>query len=283
MSKPLFKWAGGKTRLLPHLLAILPERVHAYYEPFLGGAAVFFALQREGRFERAHLSDKNPVLTSFYSVIRGAPAMFSSRLAALLPAYQENPEATFLAWRERFNRRDTDAITQAALFLALNKSCFNGLYRVNRYGRFNVPWGKEPVLSLPTAEEVEAAGRALLDVGIGNLDFEAATKDAAPGSLVYLDPPYVPASDTADFVGYAAGGFGLDEHKRVARVARELAHRGVQVVASNADVPLVRELYEGFTFTPLSVQRSISARAGSRVTVGEVILTSYPTKCARAV
>lgn len=278
MSRPLIKWVGGKTQLLPQLLDLFPKKIRTYHEPFLGGGAVFFALAREGRFERAVLSDHNPRLINLYRATRDYPERVTRKLDLLAQGYPTDPETTFKLWRAWLDREEEgrgDPTYQAALFIALNKTCFNGVYRENQQGGFNVPWNKRKAVTFPSAEDIRAASAALngfvrLLVG----DFEAAVVDAREGDLVYFDPPYLPASPTASFTSYTAAGFELEDHRRLARVFGELAERGVSVVASNADVPLVHQLYADFEIQSVPARRSVAARGTSRVPVGEVLVAS---------
>jgi len=258
------KWAGGKAAILDDLEAHVPGTFGRYYEPMVGSGTLFLRLAPES----AVLCDANDELMNCYRVIR-------DDLPRLLTALRrhENSYDHFI----RVRAQDPAAlppIERTARMIFLNKTCFNGLYRVNRQGRFNVPYGRIPSATWvdeEILEEVRAKlGRAVV---LRSGDVEEAVADAKAGDFVYLDPPYVPAGQARAFTHYGAASFGLEEHRRIARLFRALNDRGVHVLLSNSDTPLVRELYSGFRFTSVSVQRRIDARAGRR-TWAEVLVST---------
>lgn len=277
-TKPLLKWVGGKTQILPFLLDVFPMKIRTYYEPFMGGGSVFFRLAQEGRFERATISDANPHLMNVYRAARDFPAAVAKELASMADRYEDAPASCFESWRSMYGSPSelfASPVIQAALFIGLNKTCFNGVFRVNKQGRFNVPWGKKLTANLPSQRTLTEAGDALnRHVRILTGDYMKATVDAGPGDLVYLDPPYVPISATSSFTSYTVDGFGLEEHRRVAEHFTRLADQGATVVLSNNDTPLVRELYGDFEILPLPVKRTMGASAASRGSVQEVVITS---------
>lgn len=282
MARPILKWAGGKTQLLPEILKRLPARIGTYHEPFVGGGAVFFALAEEGRFERAILSDVNGQLVNVYAQLRDSPELLIGHLEALAKAHSRTQYYTV---RDEFNhgRRDPAsppvlASLQAAYFIYLNKTCFNGLYRVNRRGDFNVPVGDYKNPTICDADNLRAASRALQGVELRRRDFgracDAVNLTGCPVDCVYFDPPYVPLTKTARFTAYA-GAFGEAEHGRLATRFTELVRAGVAVLLSNSDTPLVRKLYDGWQIDPIDARRSINSKGGSRGAVGEVLVRSW--------
>ena len=270
--RPFVKWAGGKSRLVSQLTPLLPPDIHErrLVEPFVGGGAMFFAR----RPARAILSDINPDLIHTYRSIRDDVAGVIAALAPLAAAGHD--PATYYAVRARYNAGDGHgAPLRAALFIYLNKTCFNGLHRVNRRGEFNVPVGRyrnPAILDLPT---LTAASLALARVDIACAPFEAALGGVGPRDFVYLDPPYAPVSATSSFTAYASGGFSEADQHRLRDVVVELRQRGAKVMLTNSDVPLVRELYRGFHITPIHAPRAVNARASGRGLVRELAIRDY--------
>ncbi len=265
---PFLKWAGGKTKLLDPLTKVLPEKIGRYYEPFLGGGALFFHLASLRRFETAVLGDFNPELINCYEVVRGETEALIEQLGTL-----PIDEAFFYDLRA-MSVADLSPISRAARTIYLNRTCFNGLYRLNKRGLFNTPWGKYANPRIVDPENLRACSAALnpgttrLEAG----DFIRLVETAQAGDAVYFDPPYVPLTSTANFKSYTQEGFTLEDQRRLATCFRELVNRGVHVVASNADVPVVRELYEGFPIHSLPVPRRINSKGDSRGPVDEVIV-----------
>lgn len=274
--KPWLKWAGGKRQLLPELLKSLPEdffenRANShYYEPFVGGGALFFELRSRGWSGPATLGDMNSLLVRSYMGIKHDVEMVIESLKAWGPADKEE----FLAARSKLpdDRWLDEGV--ASWMIYLNKCCFNGLWRVNGAGYFNVPfgkWNKPPTIC--DEETLRSASKALECTKLLAADFERVVKSAESGDLVYMDPPYVPVSKTSDFTSYTRDGFTIDDQKRLRDCALKLKERGVYVVLSNADVPVVREMYEGFNIRRVEARRSINSKGGKRGAVGEVIIT----------
>ncbi len=265
---PVLKWAGGKTQLLERILARLPERIETYYEPFVGGAAVFFALARERRFRRAVLSDRNPDLVGVYRALQEDV----ESVIEVLRGYHYSKEDYY---RIRAELPDS-AAERAARTIYLNKTGYNGLYRVNSKGQFNVPFGRYVNPKFCDETRLRAAAEALRGVRIAERDFEQTVQRAKPGDAVYFDPPYVPVSRTANFTAYARDGFGMDEHERLARVFAAVAERGARVVLSNSDTPETRRLFRAFSPEKVLVGRSINSRTTGRGPIGEILVSAGP-------
>lgn len=262
--QPVLKWAGGKRRLVPDILAALPQRIDTYYEPFLGGGAVFFALAVEGRFRRAVLSDQNPDLVSVYEAIRDDVEGVIDVLSVM-----RHSEAEY--YRVRSSRPRTRT-RRAARIIYLNKTGYNGLYRVNRSGTFNVPFGRYARPKICDPDNLRAVSRALEGVDVRVVDFEGAVAGARAGDAVYFDPPYVPVSLTSNFTSYHNEPFGSEEHRRLARLFADLAERRIAVVLSNSDTPETRELYRPFECQLVRVRRSINSNARARGPVSELLV-----------
>lgn len=275
---PILKWAGGKRQLLPRLLASQPLSWNRYLEPFAGGAALFFALGRSG----SYLSDTNGDLIRLYQVVRDRVEDLIDRLTAIQTAYRallpEDQAAFFYTLRDRYNARQSDDLEQSALFFALGRLAFNGLYRVSATGRYNTPFGRYKNPDIVRAETLRAAHQVLQDAAIVEADYRAAGTTAQRSDLIYVDPPYTPASKTANFTSYTADGFGWKDQVALAEWVREMAGRGVYVMASNADVPEIHDLYRGLWIQVVPVRRAINSDATKRTGASEVIITTYPVE-----
>ena len=273
-ARPVLKWAGGKTQLLPQILERLPARIETFFEPFVGGAAVFFALAAEGRFQRAVLADRNPDLVAVYRALQADAEAVIDELSQM-----RHSEAEYYRIRGLSPRR---LAQRAARVIYLNKTGYNGLYRVNRSGQFNVPFGRYKKPNICDAENLRAAARVLEGVEIVEADFEEVCVRARPGDAVYLDPPYVPLSKTANFTAYARHPFGPSEHQRLARAFTELERRRVAAVLSNSDTPETRALYRGFRAKKVQVSRAINSRPTARGPIDELLVVAERLKRPRS-
>jgi DNA adenine methylase len=273
-AKPIVKWAGGKSRLLRELVARVPTRIRTYAEPFAGGAALFFALASERSrgarsFERAVLADRNEELVACYRAVRDDVGAVIDALAGM--SYDRD---LFYEVRAQSTAKMPDA-ARAARFIFLNRTCFNGLWRVNSGGHFNVPFGKYKNPRILDEEGLKSASRALAGVEIGSSDFAEVTRELGRGDFVYLDPPYVPLSKTASFTAYAKDGFSPADQERLAEELRRMKARGVKAMLSNADTPVTRALYRGLACHAVRAPRSISCNAATRVDTGELVVTTW--------
>lgn len=269
-ARPFLKWAGGKTKLLPEIMKRLPEKIGAYYEPFLGGGAVFFELVAAGRIGKAFLSESNAELIRTYS---GVSASTEAVVRRLWEHARNHNEKHFYEIRSLPPEDMNDSVV-AARMIYLNRTCFNGLYRVNRAGKFNVPFGayKNPMIC--DADNLRAVSRALRDhADLICCDFEAAISSAKRGEVAYFDPPYMPISKTSNFTAYGKMGFGPEEHERLRNVAEKLSARGVHVLISNSDCEFIRELYDGFLIEKVSAPRRINCKGGKRGDVRELLIS----------
>ncbi len=270
--RPVVKWAGGKTQLLEPILEALPRRIGTYFEPFAGGAAVFFALAAERRFERAVISDMNAELCATYSALQADV----ERVIAILADYQESHDSKFYY---DVRKRRPEALSdseRAARFIYLNKTGFNGLYRVNRSGQFNVPLGRYAKPHICDVERLRAAAGVLRGVEIGRADFAEMAQRARRGDAVYFDPPYLPVSRTANFSAYDPHPFGMEEHRRLATVFAGLAAKKVRVVLSNSSTPDAKQLYASFDVRELQAKRNINSKVTGRGPVSELLVVAGP-------
>lgn len=265
------KWVGGKTQLLKEILPRLPKQIETYIEPFIGGGSVFFALAKENRFKHAVINDFNPELSNLYSVVRDYPKDLMESIDDITSKPDWNTREFFNEMRNTGYYRSE--IGRAARFMYLNRTAFNGMYRVNKRGEFNVPFGKYKNPALYDRETLLSCSAALQGATILQGDFEPVVANAQPGDCCYFDPPYVPVSKTASFTAYS-GEFGEKEQRRLAKLYEKLATRGVHCVLSNSDTPLVRELYSQFSVLTVQARRAVNSDATKRGPVNEVLVVS---------
>ena len=274
--RPFVKWVGGKTQLLYKLTDIIPDDYKRYYEPFIGGGALFF----DHMPTNAVIGDKNYQLINAYRCVKDKLDDLLNRLNKLnISVPNRDACATYYQRRERFNKREELNLSDvecAALFIWLNKHCFNGIYRVNANGMFNVPWNRKSKKQVVDVKNLRGISEYLntSNIQIINGDFEETCATVSEKDFVYIDSPYVPVSMTANFTTYCAKGFSMDDHKRLAEFVKVLDRRGAYVLISNNDVPLVREMYKDFHILPINVLRSIN-RDGDNRHGNEVIITNY--------
>lgn len=273
--KPFVKWAGGKGQLLDRLKNRFPDRFNTYYEPFVGGGALLLDVKPS----RAVINDINEQLINVYRCLKVEPRDVIKAIKHIEATPCNNEY--YLAMRERYNYKiannELDAEC-AGLLIWINKHCFNGLYRVNMKGLFNVPYNQNDMANAMDEVNLVNIGFYLseADVDIRCEDFESVVSEAKEGDFVYFDSPYVPVSTTASFTDYTKDGFTLDDHKRLADLFRRLDKRGVKVMLSNHNVPLVHELYDGYYIECVDVRRNINSDSKKR-TGKEVIVTNYDT------
>jgi len=283
--KPVLKWAGGKRQLLDPILSFVessfPGRIEKYYEPFAGGAAVFFALFARNKFEHARLSDMNADLIRVYSALRDDAASVIAELEKL-EALELSKETYYLVREKVRAKRPGKDSARAARLIYLNRTGYNGLYRVNSSGEFNVPYGSYKNPRILDRPRLLAAAEALQGVELAVEDFESSCKKAKRGDFVYFDPPYVPVSKTASFAAYHSVAFTSAEHARLAATFARLTKRGVKTLLSNSDTPETRELYRAFDTHTVHATRAINSNATRRGTVQELLVHSEPHKKAKA-
>jgi DNA adenine methylase len=267
-TKPFLRWAGGKTKFVQEILSRLPVLPPGatYYEPFLGAGAVFLAYAPQ----RAVLSDLNPDLVHTFTAVRNHPAEVVRRLYAL---HYRDTEDSYYRIREQFNRGGS-ACMQAARFIFLNQTSFNGIYRVNRQGQYNVPYGFKTDPNIPGKRDLESASVILKNAVIKLADYKQAVTNAAAGDVVYLDPPYPPLNGTSYFTHYTKERFASEDQIEVANTARKLCDRGCTVIVTNADTPLIRRLYAEWSVSEITRPRWVTTSRHKHRVV-ELIFTSY--------
>ena len=292
-AKPFLKWAGGKRQLIPTIQAVLPtslrqEQDLIYVEPFIGGGAVlFWLLQTYPTIRRAIINDINPDLVTAYRVVQQRPQELIQSLAAIQEYYcglpsEEVRRTYFEAARAEFNTRPLEELRNTALLIFLNRTCFNGLYRVNSKGHFNVPFGRYDRPTICQPHTIMAASQLLARVTILEGDFAAVLAHAPANSFFYFDPPYKPLSKTAAFNAYATETFDAMSQQRLADVCRALDDQGQRWLLSNSDPQntdasdsYFDDLYAGFTIRRIQAKRNINSKGNGRGKISELLISNY--------
>ena len=272
--KPFVKWVGGKRQLIPHIEKRLPKKFNNYFEPFVGGGALFMHLKRENTV----INDFSEELTNVYKQVKTNSRKLMKKLDELEENHKLNPEEYYYKVREMDRHEEWSEVNKlfkAARFIYLNKTCFNGLYRVNKSGYFNVPFNKKETVNTYEKENIVNLSRFLRNgkVKIMTGDFEKSVKNAKKGDFIFFDPPYdVLKKDT--FESYTKEGFGVEGQKRLANLFKELDKKGCYVMLTNHNTELINELYKGYNIDVISVKRMVNADAKNRVGV-ETIIYNY--------
>ena len=264
-ARPVVKWAGGKSRLLSQLAPLLPTRMGRYHEPFLGGGALFFHLQPLG----AVVSDLNEDLVNLYHCIR-------DDVESLIADLERHPyEKDYYYAMRALDPSSLSSVARASRMLYLNRTCFNGLYRVNRRGGFNVPFGRYSNPRICNEDRLKAVSLVLADADIRHGSYAQAVEEARAGDFVYFDPPYQPLTSTANFTSYTASDFGEQDQAELAETFARLDRRGVRCMLSNSYTPLICELYADFRIDTVLAPRAISRTVEGRAPVLEVVVRNY--------
>lgn len=265
-TKPFIKWAGGKSRLLPILRKMIPNSFERYFEPFLGGGALFFDLGSSP----AVLSDTNEELINCYQIVKTSP----QKLLSMLSEYKVNE-------KEYYRIRSLEPgkfskVERAARFLYLNKTCYNGLYRVNKRGEFNTPFGHNMSVTLADQEDLLKASDLLQSAEIHFANYEELLMTKANfGDFIYLDPPYLPIGKYSDFKRYTKNFFYEEDHEKLASLFKVLDERGCKVLLSNSYHPTVVDLYKGYTMQIVQAPRFINCKGDKRGSVNELIISNF--------
>ncbi|HSW75016.1 MAG TPA: DNA adenine methylase [Candidatus Saccharimonadales bacterium] len=263
--QPFLKWAGGKTQLLHELLPRIPKHYNTYYEPFIGGGALFFAVSPQ----KAVIADINDDLVNAYEVVRDYPEQLIEQLTKYI-----NDKDFYYEIRSQ-DSASLSPIERAARLIYLNRTCFNGLYRVNKSGQFNVPFAGYKNPNIVQTERIITDSKVLQDTKVFNASFEKVLIGAKEGDFIYLDPPYYPKSVYSDFKRYNKEQFYKEDHIRLAELYNELSERGCFVMLSNSDTPFTREIYKKWRVDTVNAKRLINRDATKRGEVTEIIVTNY--------
>lgn len=273
-AKPFLKWVGGKQQLLTQFEEYFPRKFNRYIEAFVGGGAVFFHLWNSRRLpNQAFLFDNNEELVNTYLVVKNKV----EELIESLACHQEKHNKKHYYKIRSLDRRDVKLsdVERAARTIYLNRTCYNGLYRVNSKGQFNVPMGSYKNPQILYIDVLMAANEALQETQIEVRDFRAIVELAEPGDFFYFDPPYDPVSKTASFTSYTAGDFGGDDQRDLAEVFTQLSEKGCLCMLSNSYTPFVLELYKNFEIKTVQAKRAVNSDANGRGAVAEVVVTNY--------
>lgn len=273
--KPFLKWVGGKGRLLDQLLPLFPDTFEAYYEPFFGGGAAFFALAPV----TGQINDVNKALMGSYVNVRDNTEKVIKSLKILEEEYRalsdDDRQTYYYERRTEYNSINPSSIRKTVLLIFLNKTCFNGLYRENRKGDFNVPCGKYANPTICDEDTLRAVSKMLQYVTITSMTYAEAVKNAKSGDFVYLDPPYYPLNPTSSFTSYSVDGFTEQNQRQLKELFDDLTKRGVKAVLSNSDTPFIRELYKGYRQEFILAGRAINAVGAKRGKISEIVVLNY--------
>lgn len=273
---PILKWVGGKRQLLADIMPLINKNCSTYVEPFVGGGAVFFELQPK----KAIINDYNTELINVYQVIREFP----EELIAILEEHnRENTEEYFYSLRALDRSSDyakMSNVHKAARMIYLNKTCYNGLYRVNSAGQFNSPYGKYKNPNIVNAATIRAMSKYLQNpkITIKQGDYKGALKGLRKGAFVYLDPPYMPISSSSSFTGYTENGFSYEQQVALKKECDRLREKGISFLQSNSDCLEIRELYKEYDIRTVQAKRSINSNINKRGGVSEVLIYYVPEK-----
>lgn len=267
---PILKWVGGKRQLLHDIIPLIDSKYATYVEPFVGGGAVLFDLQPKN----AIINDSNAELINVYRVIKEYP---DDLIKELKEYSSNNSEEQYYKIRALDRSTDYDQLSpiqRAARIIYLNKTCYNGLYRVNSSGQFNSPYGRYKKPNIVNETTIRAVSKYFRNnnVSITHGDYKDVLKNVKKRSFVYLDPPYMPISSSASFTGYTENGFGLNKQIELKNECDKLREQNIPFLLSNSDCPTIRELYQGYTIKTVQARRSINSRADKRGEVNEVLI-----------
>lgn len=276
MISPILKWVGGKRQLLSEIMPLINKNCSTYVEPFVGGGAVFFELQPK----KAIINDFNSELINVYKVVRDN---VEELISVLEKHNEQNSEEYFYEVRglDRTDQfQEMTEVEKAARIIYLNKTCFNGLYRVNAAGHFNSPYGKYKNPNIVNATTLRAMSKYLNkgNIDIRQGDYKDALKGLRKGAFVYLDPPYMPISTSSSFTGYTENGFSYDHQVELKKECDVLRKKGIAFLQSNSDCPEIRELYKDYKIVTVQARRNINSNAKKRGEINEVLIYYDPTK-----
>lgn len=268
---PFLKWVGGKRQLVTNIEAVLPQKISTYYEPFVGAGAVLFHIQPK----KAVINDRNAELINVYQVIKDHP----EALVAALKTHKNESDYfyTIRAWDRNGTYKERSKIEKAARIIYLNKTCYNGLYRVNNSGEFNAPFGKYKNPNIVNESTIQAVSEYLKnnDVQIYNEDYELTLAKIKKDAFVYFDPPYQPISKSSNFTSYNKGGFNEAEQIRLKEVCDVLNKKGIRFLLSNSATPFIEDLYSDYQIDYVKAKRAINSNGKKRGAINEVLIRNY--------
>lgn len=276
LTRPFVKWAGGKARVMPQLTPLMPKKYNNYYEPFLGGGAFYFSLRS---VKKAYLNDINAYLIEAYVHIRDNLDSLTKDLLTLENSYHAlalvDQKQYYLDRREEYNSLEGNSLRKTSLLIFLNKTCFNGMYRENSKGGFNVPFGQHRAPTICDTKNLRNVSLRLASTELSTGSFIDVVKSAKKGDFIYLDPPYHPLNKTSSFTAYSREDFDETNQHELAGLYRQLDERGCYVMLSNSDTELIKELYSTYNINKILASRSINSKANGRGKINELVVTNY--------
>lgn len=279
IAKPFLKWVGGKTKLVPELVEMFPKKFDNYFEPFVGGGALFYEVIQKYNVGFSSINDINKKLIIAYKQIKQNPKELISLLKTIDDEYKklslEEKEKYFYSIRKKYNEETIDDKTTASYLIFLNKTCFNGMYRENSKGQYNIPFGDQKNPNICDKENIFAVSKCLEHTEITDYSFEESVKKCKKNDLIYFDPPYYPVNATSSFTAYSKSSFGEIEQKKLKEVFANLANRGCFVMLSNSHTPFIEDLYKDFNINYRYAARSINSKGDKRGKIKEVVVTNY--------
>ena len=274
--KPIIKWAGGKSQLIHELLRFKPDDFENYYEPFLGSGSFFFALSPK---KKVYLNDINPTLINLYKLVRDYPQFLIDKLEKYQLEYnsksEEEQKKLYYEKRSLYNELKHGNKERITLFIFLNKTGFNGMYRESSNGKYNIPFGKHKKVTLYNENNIFLMSKAVKNSVITAKDCKSVIKTAKANDFIYLDPPYHPITKTANFTSYSKDNFGIQDQKDLANIAKTLSKKGCKIMISNSESHFIRGLYKDFNFHEVKANRFINCKSDARGKINELIITNY--------
>lgn len=279
IAKPFIKWVGGKGKLIPELVKLFPKKFNNYFEPFVGGGALFYEVKQKNEIAFSSINDINKKLIITYKQIQQNPDKLISKLKKIESKYKkllpEEQKEYFYSIRKKYNEKNLNDLTISSYLIFLNKTCFNGMYRENSKGGYNIPFGDQRNPTICNEENIINVSICLKDTEINNLPFEEATKKCKKGDFIYFDPPYYPTNITSSFTSYHKDSFGPTEQEKLRDIFIELDKKGCFVMLSNSDTEFIKNLYKDFNINYIYAARSINSKASKRGKIKEVVITNY--------
>ena len=275
-AKPFIKWVGGKSKLIPELEKYFPKKFNRYFEPFVGGGALFFQIIQNYKVDSSSINDINKKLIIAYKQIQKNPKKLIALLKNIETEYKKlslvDQKKYFYDIREKYNKKSLDNNTTTAYLIFLNKTCFNGMYRENSKGEYNIPFGDQKNPTICDEENILAVSKSLKNTEITNLSFEQAVKKCKKGDFVYFDPPYYPVNATSNFTSYHKNTFGPGDQKKLRDIFTSLTKKGCFVLLSNSNTEFIKDLYKNYKefFKYIYAARSINSKGNGRGKIKEI-------------
>lgn len=274
--QPFVKWVGGKRALLPQIIPLLPKEFNNYFEPFVGGGALFFELFSQGKLDnkKIYLFDINSELINTYKVVQKYPKKLIEELEKFKKQHSKEFYYEIREWDRQKNFLQKDELLRATRFIYLNKTCFNGLYRVNKKNQYNVPMGSYKNPNICDRKVIYNSSEALQNAIIKNISYKEVLKYANTDDLVYLDPPYYPISETSSFTSYSEFDFLEKEQKELFEIFDSLSGNGINVLHTNSNTDFIKKLYEKFEINEIQANRFINSKSNGRGKISELLITN---------